>query len=124
MLTALTVLTAFTVRAPSLLRRDMGDFWRANHRRGKDRAPSLPSLSQVKRGTDGAGAAAGAGLGARGAPAFTGTREHAPPRSGSRPPPSPTLPALPSQMAEQLMTLAYDNGINLFDTAEVYAAGK
>lgn len=27
-------------------------------------------------------------------------------------------------MAEQLMTLAYDNGINLFDTAEVYAAGK
>uniref|UniRef100_A0A8D0GZ29 Voltage-gated potassium channel subunit beta-1 n=1 Tax=Sphenodon punctatus TaxID=8508 RepID=A0A8D0GZ29_SPHPU len=26
------------------------------------------------------------------------------------------------QMAEQLMTLAYDNGINLFDTAEVYAA--
>lgn len=22
------------------------------------------------------------------------------------------------------MTLAYDNGINLFDTAEVYAAGK
>uniref|UniRef100_A0A8B9MK93 Voltage-gated potassium channel subunit beta-2 n=1 Tax=Accipiter nisus TaxID=211598 RepID=A0A8B9MK93_9AVES len=29
-----------------------------------------------------------------------------------------------SSMAEQLMTLAYDNGINLFDTAEVYAAGK
>ncbi|XP_075762572.1 voltage-gated potassium channel subunit beta-2 isoform X3 [Pelodiscus sinensis] len=28
------------------------------------------------------------------------------------------------EMAEQLMTLAYDNGINLFDTAEVYAAGK
>ncbi|TSU50009.1 Voltage-gated potassium channel subunit beta-2 [Bagarius yarrelli] len=28
------------------------------------------------------------------------------------------------QMAEQLMTLAYENGINLFDTAEVYAAGK
>uniref|UniRef100_A0AAZ1XG88 Voltage-gated potassium channel subunit beta-1 n=1 Tax=Oreochromis aureus TaxID=47969 RepID=A0AAZ1XG88_OREAU len=27
-------------------------------------------------------------------------------------------------MAEQLMTLAYENGINLFDTAEVYAAGK
>uniref|UniRef100_A0A3P8S3B5 Voltage-gated potassium channel subunit beta-1 n=1 Tax=Amphiprion percula TaxID=161767 RepID=A0A3P8S3B5_AMPPE len=25
---------------------------------------------------------------------------------------------------EQLMTLAYENGINLFDTAEVYAAGK
>uniref|UniRef100_A0A3B4C928 Voltage-gated potassium channel subunit beta-1 n=1 Tax=Pygocentrus nattereri TaxID=42514 RepID=A0A3B4C928_PYGNA len=29
-----------------------------------------------------------------------------------------------SGMAEQLMTLAYENGINLFDTAEVYAAGK
>uniref|UniRef100_A0A8C9M8D9 Voltage-gated potassium channel subunit beta-2 n=1 Tax=Panthera tigris altaica TaxID=74533 RepID=A0A8C9M8D9_PANTA len=28
------------------------------------------------------------------------------------------------EIAEQLMTLAYDNGINLFDTAEVYAAGK
>ncbi|KAI6073704.1 Voltage-gated potassium channel subunit beta-2 isoform X2 [Aix galericulata] len=28
------------------------------------------------------------------------------------------------EMAEQLMTLAYDNGINLFDTAEVYAAGN
>uniref|UniRef100_A0A8C5QB40 Voltage-gated potassium channel subunit beta-2 n=1 Tax=Leptobrachium leishanense TaxID=445787 RepID=A0A8C5QB40_9ANUR len=28
------------------------------------------------------------------------------------------------EVAEQLMTLAYDNGINLFDTAEVYAAGK
>uniref|UniRef100_A0A8I5TUR3 Potassium voltage-gated channel subfamily A regulatory beta subunit 2 n=1 Tax=Pongo abelii TaxID=9601 RepID=A0A8I5TUR3_PONAB len=28
------------------------------------------------------------------------------------------------EMAEQLMALAYDNGINLFDTAEVYAAGK
>lgn len=27
-----SVLTAFTVRAHSLLRRDMGDFWRANHR--------------------------------------------------------------------------------------------
>uniref|UniRef100_A0AAQ4PNE0 Voltage-gated potassium channel subunit beta-1 n=1 Tax=Gasterosteus aculeatus aculeatus TaxID=481459 RepID=A0AAQ4PNE0_GASAC len=26
--------------------------------------------------------------------------------------------------AEQLMTLAYENGINLFDTAEVYAAGN
>lgn len=33
-------------------------------------------------------------------------------------------PVLSFQMAEQLMTLAYDNGINLFDTAEVYAAGK
>uniref|UniRef100_A0A8D3AUQ8 Voltage-gated potassium channel subunit beta-2 n=1 Tax=Scophthalmus maximus TaxID=52904 RepID=A0A8D3AUQ8_SCOMX len=29
-----------------------------------------------------------------------------------------------TEMAEQLMTLAYENGINLFDTAEVYAAGK
>ncbi|XP_059913389.1 voltage-gated potassium channel subunit beta-2-like isoform X2 [Gadus macrocephalus] len=28
------------------------------------------------------------------------------------------------EMAEELLTLAYDNGINLFDTAEVYAAGK
>ncbi|XP_015668242.1 voltage-gated potassium channel subunit beta-2 isoform X1 [Protobothrops mucrosquamatus] len=28
------------------------------------------------------------------------------------------------EVAEQLMTLAYENGINLFDTAEVYAAGK
>ncbi|XP_014022072.1 voltage-gated potassium channel subunit beta-1-like isoform X4 [Salvelinus alpinus] len=28
------------------------------------------------------------------------------------------------EMAEQLVCLAYENGINLFDTAEVYAAGK
>ncbi|XP_031422554.1 voltage-gated potassium channel subunit beta-1-like isoform X2 [Clupea harengus] len=28
------------------------------------------------------------------------------------------------EMAEQVLTLAYENGINLFDTAEVYAAGK
>ncbi|XP_073678994.1 voltage-gated potassium channel subunit beta-1-like isoform X4 [Garra rufa] len=28
------------------------------------------------------------------------------------------------EIAEQLVTLAYENGINLFDTAEVYAAGK
>uniref|UniRef100_A0A8B9KGI0 Potassium voltage-gated channel, shaker-related subfamily, beta member 2 b n=1 Tax=Astyanax mexicanus TaxID=7994 RepID=A0A8B9KGI0_ASTMX len=28
------------------------------------------------------------------------------------------------EVAEQMMTLAYENGINLFDTAEVYAAGK
>ncbi|XP_059383712.1 voltage-gated potassium channel subunit beta-2-like isoform X4 [Carassius carassius] len=28
------------------------------------------------------------------------------------------------EIAEQLLTLAYENGINLFDTAEVYAAGK
>uniref|UniRef100_A0A8C6UGT9 Voltage-gated potassium channel subunit beta-2 n=1 Tax=Neogobius melanostomus TaxID=47308 RepID=A0A8C6UGT9_9GOBI len=34
------------------------------------------------------------------------------------------LPLPSQQMAEQLMTLAYENGINLFDTAEVYAAGK
>ncbi|XP_056128729.1 voltage-gated potassium channel subunit beta-2-like isoform X2 [Lampris incognitus] len=31
---------------------------------------------------------------------------------------------LTDEMAEELMTLAYENGINLFDTAEVYAAGK
>uniref|UniRef100_A0A8D2J905 Voltage-gated potassium channel subunit beta-2 n=1 Tax=Varanus komodoensis TaxID=61221 RepID=A0A8D2J905_VARKO len=38
---------------------------------------------------------------------------------------APGMAALPLlQMAEQLMTLAYDNGINLFDTAEVYAAGN
>lgn len=35
-----------------------------------------------------------------------------------------TTLAFSFQMAEHLMTLAYDNGINLFDTAEVYAAGK
>lgn len=35
-----------------------------------------------------------------------------------------TALVLSFQMAEHLMTLAYDNGINLFDTAEVYAAGK
>uniref|UniRef100_A0A3Q1ETT6 Voltage-gated potassium channel subunit beta-2 n=1 Tax=Acanthochromis polyacanthus TaxID=80966 RepID=A0A3Q1ETT6_9TELE len=29
-----------------------------------------------------------------------------------------------SSVAEELMTLAYENGINLFDTAEVYNAGK
>uniref|UniRef100_A0A5F8G8M9 Voltage-gated potassium channel subunit beta-2 n=1 Tax=Monodelphis domestica TaxID=13616 RepID=A0A5F8G8M9_MONDO len=34
------------------------------------------------------------------------------------------LPGFRLNMAEQLMTLAYDNGINLFDTAEVYAAGN
>ncbi|XP_044066912.1 voltage-gated potassium channel subunit beta-2-like isoform X2 [Siniperca chuatsi] len=28
------------------------------------------------------------------------------------------------EVAEELMTLAYENGINLFDTAEVYTAGK
>lgn len=60
----------------------------------------------------------------RGVPELICAHERVPLRSGSRPPPLPTLPTLPSQMAEQLMTLAYDNGINLFDTAEVYAAGK
>uniref|UniRef100_A0A8C6YP84 Potassium voltage-gated channel subfamily A regulatory beta subunit 1 n=1 Tax=Nothoprocta perdicaria TaxID=30464 RepID=A0A8C6YP84_NOTPE len=29
-----------------------------------------------------------------------------------------------SRVAEQLMTIAYESGVNLFDTAEVYAAGK
>uniref|UniRef100_A0A665UMR2 Voltage-gated potassium channel subunit beta-1 n=1 Tax=Echeneis naucrates TaxID=173247 RepID=A0A665UMR2_ECHNA len=29
-----------------------------------------------------------------------------------------------NEVAEELMTLAYENGINLFDTAEVYNAGK
>ncbi|PVD36987.1 hypothetical protein C0Q70_03980 [Pomacea canaliculata] len=29
-----------------------------------------------------------------------------------------------SQVAEELLTLAYESGINFFDTAEVYAAGK
>ncbi|ESO91177.1 hypothetical protein LOTGIDRAFT_153606 [Lottia gigantea] len=28
------------------------------------------------------------------------------------------------EVAEELLTLAYDNGINFFDTAEVYSAGK
>uniref|UniRef100_A0A8C1JTB3 Potassium voltage-gated channel, shaker-related subfamily, beta member 1 a n=1 Tax=Cyprinus carpio TaxID=7962 RepID=A0A8C1JTB3_CYPCA len=28
------------------------------------------------------------------------------------------------QVAEQLMTIAYESGVNLFDTAEVYASGK
>lgn len=28
------------------------------------------------------------------------------------------------QVAERLMTIAYESGVNLFDTAEVYAAGK
>lgn len=27
-------------------------------------------------------------------------------------------------VAEELLTVAYENGVNLFDTAEVYAAGK
>ena len=28
------------------------------------------------------------------------------------------------QVAEEMVTLAYESGINVFDTAEVYAAGK
>jgi aryl-alcohol dehydrogenase-like predicted oxidoreductase len=28
------------------------------------------------------------------------------------------------QMAEEMVTLAYESGVNVFDTAEVYAAGK
>ena len=35
-----------------------------------------------------------------------------------------SLSPVVAQVAEELMTLAYENGINLFDTAEVYAAGK
>jgi aryl-alcohol dehydrogenase-like predicted oxidoreductase len=31
---------------------------------------------------------------------------------------------VPLQVAERLMTIAYESGVNLFDTAEVYAAGK
>uniref|UniRef100_A0A3Q2Q2L8 Voltage-gated potassium channel subunit beta-2 n=1 Tax=Fundulus heteroclitus TaxID=8078 RepID=A0A3Q2Q2L8_FUNHE len=38
-------------------------------------------------------------------------------------PPLVSYPLFSQQMAEQLMTLAYENGINLFDTAEVYAVG-
>uniref|UniRef100_A0A8C7MZM6 Voltage-gated potassium channel subunit beta-1 n=1 Tax=Oncorhynchus kisutch TaxID=8019 RepID=A0A8C7MZM6_ONCKI len=37
---------------------------------------------------------------------------------------SPWLISCVSQVAEQLMTIAYENGVNLFDTAEVYAGGK
>jgi len=29
-----------------------------------------------------------------------------------------------NQVAEELVTLAYENGVNVFDTAEVYAGGK
>uniref|UniRef100_H3DMP0 NADP-dependent oxidoreductase domain-containing protein n=1 Tax=Tetraodon nigroviridis TaxID=99883 RepID=H3DMP0_TETNG len=28
------------------------------------------------------------------------------------------------EVAEQLMTIAYESGVNLFDTAEVYSGGK
>uniref|UniRef100_A0A671XWD7 Voltage-gated potassium channel subunit beta-1 n=1 Tax=Sparus aurata TaxID=8175 RepID=A0A671XWD7_SPAAU len=34
------------------------------------------------------------------------------------------IPQLAHFVAEELMTLAYENGINLFDTAEVYNSGK
>uniref|UniRef100_A0A674BTJ4 Voltage-gated potassium channel subunit beta-1 n=1 Tax=Salmo trutta TaxID=8032 RepID=A0A674BTJ4_SALTR len=34
------------------------------------------------------------------------------------------LQTITQLVAEQLMTIAYENGVNLFDTAEVYAAGK
>lgn len=37
---------------------------------------------------------------------------------------SPLSCPLCPQVAEQLMTIAYESGVNLFDTAEVYAAGK
>uniref|UniRef100_A0A8C4ZF14 Voltage-gated potassium channel subunit beta-1 n=1 Tax=Gadus morhua TaxID=8049 RepID=A0A8C4ZF14_GADMO len=33
-------------------------------------------------------------------------------------------PSLCCQVAEQLMTIAYESGVNLFDTAEVYAGGR
>uniref|UniRef100_A0A9J8B0H1 Voltage-gated potassium channel subunit beta-1 n=1 Tax=Cyprinus carpio carpio TaxID=630221 RepID=A0A9J8B0H1_CYPCA len=35
-----------------------------------------------------------------------------------------TLGTVQRDVAEQLMTIAYESGVNLFDTAEVYAAGK
>lgn len=28
------------------------------------------------------------------------------------------------QMAEDIVSVAYENGINLFDTADIYAGGK
>ncbi|CAD5118628.1 DgyrCDS7316 [Dimorphilus gyrociliatus] len=31
---------------------------------------------------------------------------------------------IPDEIAEEMLTLAYESGINVFDTAEVYAAGK
>jgi len=92
----------------------MGDFWRANHGRGKAGAQTLPGLSRAKRGGHGAGRATGA----------VSVHEACTSACQLSAAPLADPPALPSQMAEQLMTLAYDNGINLFDTAEVYAAGK
>ena len=32
--------------------------------------------------------------------------------------------ALQFQVAEEMVTLAYENGVNVFDTAEVYAGGQ
>lgn len=112
----LTTLAALTAGASSLLRRDVGDLWRADHRRGEGHSPSLPALPEPSR----------AGPGPAEPRVLVSVHmvcQSSPVPASPQPPPL-TLPALPSQMAEQLMTLAYDNGINLFDTAEVYAAGK
>uniref|UniRef100_A0A8D2LY28 Potassium voltage-gated channel subfamily A regulatory beta subunit 3 n=1 Tax=Varanus komodoensis TaxID=61221 RepID=A0A8D2LY28_VARKO len=45
---------------------------------------------------------------------------------GEQPPPQPLngLCSLSTQTAENVLTIAYENGVNLFDTAEVYASGK
>uniref|UniRef100_A0A8B9FPR5 Voltage-gated potassium channel subunit beta-2 n=1 Tax=Amazona collaria TaxID=241587 RepID=A0A8B9FPR5_9PSIT len=72
--------------------------------------PLHPIPSQVKQGMDRTGTA----------PVLLSVHMVC---TGARHPPQLML-CSPPQMAEQLMTLAYDNGINLFDTAEVYAAGK
>uniref|UniRef100_A0A8B9KK93 Voltage-gated potassium channel subunit beta-1 n=1 Tax=Astyanax mexicanus TaxID=7994 RepID=A0A8B9KK93_ASTMX len=45
-------------------------------------------------------------------------------KSGLRNITNNSLCACVFQVAEQLMTIAYESGVNLFDTAEVYAAGK
>lgn len=39
-------------------------------------------------------------------------------------PPSVCFLSAWRQMAENLMAVAYENGVNLFDTAEVYASGR
>ncbi|KAH0512106.1 Voltage-gated potassium channel subunit beta-1 [Microtus ochrogaster] len=44
------------------------------------------------------------------------------PVHAERPTPFFSIPFTP--VAERLMTIAYESGVNLFDTAEVYAAGK
>ncbi len=31
---------------------------------------------------------------------------------------------IPDEVAEEIITIAYQSGVNIFDTAEVYAAGK